>query len=276
MSHLSKILQDLQLDSIPKLQPKAQQYLSQINQKFASSRSTSLGLAKLPAAIQLACEYLSVDFDPQQALQLSALTPKLYYQSLQDIRVALGITKHVTLEELNVKYGPPQGIIEFSGQLLGEFKQKFSATLPLATSKSLNWKDSVYVVAAFSVVCKKLKKRVVKKSELVGLSLVNQRVFDNVVAKLELYGKDTLKEVEENPVPTVRKRKAKEAVPATAPAVQKKQRVKPPTRSKKVEEPKTTSKRLRIGVISMIQERDYRDTQQYSNYLAWRTSMLTV
>ncbi|KAJ2399557.1 Origin of replication complex subunit 6, partial [Coemansia sp. RSA 2530] len=196
MAHLNSLLTKLQLDGIPNLAAKAAQYSDHINQRFSGSRVLSLNLAKQPVAIQLACESLSVEFNEAAGSALSALSLAEYKRCLHDIRVALGLNKHITLEELDVRFGPPPGVIEYSRKLLDEFKQSFGATMPPSVSRQTNWADSAYVAGAFALVCKRLKKRVASKADILAIASIKPKVYANVLVKLEEFGKRTLAEIE--------------------------------------------------------------------------------
>ncbi|KAJ2057833.1 hypothetical protein GGI17_005410 [Coemansia sp. S146] len=365
MAHLSSLLNKLQLDGIPNLAAKAAQYFDQINQRFSGSKVLSLNLAKQPAAIQLACESLSIEFNEAAGSALSALSLREYKKCTHDIRVALGLNKHITLEELDVRFGPPQGVIEYTRKLLDEFKQSFGATMPLSVSRHMNWADSAYVAGAFALVCKRFKKRVASKADILAIASIKPKVYSNALAKLEEFGKGTLTEIDnggdilaktparkrpretlvdasnsrdspapETPAPRGRRatihpplaatvtpaqadedeigsmprkrtrtqivespptstRRASlrtphqlDVLPAETPVVQKR-RGRPATKTAqtaataavaKIATAKRAAKaaavRPRIGIVSMIQARDYRETPLYANYQSWRASVL--
>ncbi|KAJ2252871.1 hypothetical protein GGI13_003024 [Coemansia sp. RSA 455] len=365
MAHLSSLLNKLQLDGIPNLAAKAAQYSDQINQRFSGSRVLSLNLAKQPAAIQLACESLSVEFNEAAGSALSALSLREYKKCTHDIRVALGLNKHITLEELDVRFGPPQGVIEYSRKLLDEFKQSFGATMPLSVSRHMNWADSAYIAGAFALVCKRLKKRVASKADLLDIASIKPKVYSNALAKLEEFGKDTLAEIDNGGnilAKTPAKKRPREALvdandsidppaPLTPAPRGRRTTIQPPlvatvtparaeedeigslprkrTRTQIVESPPANTRRTslrtprqpdvlpvespvvqkrcsrpatktvqtaasaavakiatarraakaaairpRIGIVSMIQDRDYRETPLYANYQSWRASVL--
>ncbi|KAJ2703708.1 Origin of replication complex subunit 6 [Coemansia sp. IMI 209128] len=365
MAHLNSLLTKLQLDGIPNLAAKAAQYSDQIHQRFSGSKVHSLNLAKLPVAIQLACESLSVEFNEAAGSTLSALSLREYKKCLHDIRVALGLNKHVTLEELDVRFGPPQGVIDYSRKLLVEFKQSFGATMPLSVSRHMNWADSAYIAGAFALVCKHFKKRVASKADILAIASIKPKVFNNALSKLEEFGKRTLAEIDggsdtmartpakkrvhealvdagksrdasdtvtptrrgpraairppvtatatpaqavpdeigsiarkrtrtqiEEPTPTATRRTSLRAaakpsmLPAETPVAQKR-RGRPATKTPQTaaaaavarittakREAKATAARPRIGIVSMIQDRDYRDTPLYASYQSWRASVL--
>ncbi|KAJ2455064.1 Origin of replication complex subunit 6 [Coemansia sp. RSA 2424] len=364
MAHLTNLISKLQLDGIPNLAAKAAQYFSQIDQRFSGSKVHSLNLAKLPVAIQLACENLSVEFNEAAGSALSALSLREYKKCTRDIRVALGLNKHITLEELDVRFGPPQGIIEYSRKLLDEFKQSFGATMPLSVSKHMNWADSAYIVGAFTLVCKRFKKRVASKADILAIASIKPKVYSNALAKLEEFGKATLAEIDSGGntlAKTPAKKRARETMstndardiplPATPTPRGRRATIQPalatatasvhteadeigtvprkrtraqaeespaantrratlrtPTRSALLPEEtpvapkrrgrpaaktvqtaaatavariatakraaKATAVRPRIGIVSMIQDRDYRETPLYANYQSWRASVL--
>ncbi|KAJ2810265.1 hypothetical protein H4S07_002764 [Coemansia furcata] len=366
MAHLNSLLSKLQLDGIPNLAAKAAQYFDQINQRFFGSKVLSLNLAKQPVAIQLACENLSVEFNEAAGSAMSALSLQEYRKCAHDIRVALGINKHITLEELDVRFGPPQGVIEYSRKLLDEFKQSFGATMPLSVSRHMNWADSAYVAGAFALVCKHFKKRVANKADILAIAAIKPKVYTNALAKLEEFGKGTLAEIDnggdiivkppakkrarealadvsncrESPVPatptphsrratiqqppmasttseradadeigfvtrkkprtqpiepplptstrcaSLRTLRQTNALPAETPVVQKR-RGRPATKTAQTAAAAAVAKlatakrvakasavRPRIGIVSMIQDRDYRESPLYANYQSWRSSVL--
>ncbi|KAJ2747953.1 hypothetical protein GGI20_000040 [Coemansia sp. BCRC 34301] len=364
MAHLNSLLHRLQLEDTPNLAAKAAQYLAQINQRLSGSKVHSLNLAKQPVAIQLACESLSVEFSEAAGSALSALSLREYKKCAHEIRVALGLNKHITLEELDVRFGPPQGIVEYSRKLLDEFKQSFGATMPLSVSRHMNWADSAYVVGAFTLVCKRFKKRVASKADILAIASIKPKVFNNALAKLEEFGKVTLAEINnggDSLAKTPAKKRAHEtmntsdardislrAIPtprgrratiqpvlasATTPVcpeadeigtvtrkrtrvlaeespvanttraalrapsqsvslpeetlVVPRRRGRPATKAvqaaaatavarlaKAKRAAKTAAVRPRIGIVSMIQDRDYRETPLYANYQSWRASVL--
>ncbi|KAJ2493825.1 hypothetical protein IWW37_000211 [Coemansia sp. RSA 2050] len=365
MAHLNSLLTKLQLEGIPNLAAKAAQYSDQISQRFSGSKVHSLNLAKLPVAIQLACESLSVEFNEAAGSALSALSLREYKKCLHDIRVALGLNKHITLEELDVRFGPPPGVIEYSRKLLDEFKQSFGATMPLSVSRHMNWADSAYVAGAFALVCKHFKKRVASKADILAIASIKLKVFNNALSKLEEFGKGTLAEIDSGGnimARTPAKKRVHEALvdvsknrdlpaPVTPTPCGHRANIRPPvtatagltqavpdeigsitrkrTRAQIVESPPTATRRTslrtasqsnllpaeasvaqkrrgrtatktpqnaaaaavakiatakrevkaaaarpRIGIVSMIQDRDYRDTPLYANYQAWRASAL--
>ncbi|KAJ2750590.1 hypothetical protein GGI19_005017 [Coemansia pectinata] len=365
MAHLSSLLNKLQLDGIPNLAAKAAQYFDQINQRFSGSKVLSLNLAKQPAAIQLACESLSIEFNEAAGSALSALSLREYKKCTHDIRVALCLNKHITLEELDVRFGPPQGVIEYTRKLLDEFKQSFGATMPLSVSRHMNWADSAYVAGAFALVCKRFKKRVASKADILAIAFVKPKVYSNALAKLEEFGKGTLVEIDnggdilsktpakkrpretlvdasdsrdspapETPAPrgrratiqpplaatatptqvdedeigsmsrkrmrtliiespptstrrtSLRTPRQPDVLPAETPVAQKR-RGRPATKTAqaaavtavaKIATAKRAAKaaavRPRIGIVSMIQDRDYRETPLYASYQSWRASVL--
>ncbi|KAJ2828101.1 Origin of replication complex subunit 6 [Coemansia sp. 'formosensis'] len=365
MAHLSSLLSKLQLDGIPNVAAKAAQYFDQINHRFSGSKVHSLNLAKQPVAIQLACESLSVEFNEAAGSALSALSLREYKKCTHDIRVALGLNKHITLEELDVRFGPPQGVIEYSRKLLDEFKQRFGATMPLSVSRHMNWADSAYVAGAFALVCKHFKKRVASKADILAIAAIKPKVYTNALAKLEEFGKVTLAEIDsggdifaktpakkraretladvsesrDSPVPatptprgrratiqppamtsaaseradadeigsvprkkprtqvaesppanarraSLRTPKQVSALPAETPVAQKR-RGRPATKTAQAaataavaklatakRAAKAAAARPRIGIVSMIQDRDYRDTPLYANYQSWKASVL--
>ncbi|KAJ2702158.1 hypothetical protein H4218_000960 [Coemansia sp. IMI 209128] len=160
MAHLNSLLTKLQLDGIPNL------------------------------------AVLSVEFNEAAGSALSALSLAEYKRCLHDIRVALGLNKHITLEELDVRFGPPPGVIEYSRKLLDEFKQSFCATMSPSVSGQTNWADSAYVVGAFALVCKCLEKRVASKVDIIAIASIKPKVYTNVLAKLEEFGNCTLAEID--------------------------------------------------------------------------------
>ncbi|KAJ2889716.1 hypothetical protein GGI21_006458, partial [Coemansia aciculifera] len=196
MAQLNGLISQLQLEGIPNLAAKAAQYFSQINQHFSGSKVHSLNLAKQPVAIQLACENLSIEFNETAGSTLSALSLREYKKCAHDIRVALGLNKHITLEELDVRFGPPPGVIEYSRRLLDEFKRCFGATMSLSASRGTNWADSAYVVGAFTLVCKHFKKRVASKADILAIASIKPKVLLNTLANLEQFGKATLAEID--------------------------------------------------------------------------------
>ncbi|KAJ2013022.1 hypothetical protein GGI06_003956, partial [Coemansia sp. S85] len=109
---------------------------------------------------------------------LSALSLAEYKRCLHDIRVALGLSEHITLEELD------------------EFKQSFCATMSPSVSGQTNWADSAYVVGAFALVCKCLEKRVASKVDIIAIASIKPKVYTNVLAKLEEFGNCTLAEID--------------------------------------------------------------------------------
>ncbi|KAJ2001306.1 Origin of replication complex subunit 6 [Coemansia thaxteri] len=371
MAHLNSLLHQLQLEGIPNLAAKAAQYFDQINQRFSGSKVHSLNLAKQPVAIQLACESLSVEFNEAAGSALSALSLREYKKCTQDIRIALGLNKHITLDELDVRFGPPQGIVEYSRRLLAEFKESFGATMPASVSRHMNWDDSAYVVGAFALVCKHFKKRVASKADILALASIKPKVYANALAKLDEFGKATLAEIDSGgtglaktpakkrarktmdvdeletapllATPTMRGRRVAIQQLAVAPVTpvcevvdeigslmrkrtRTQQQIEPqpttPQRSSAKRQPpfaavsktppktansntepkrrgrplsktaqavaaaaaasvkaarraaKAAAPRPRIGIVSMIQDRDYRDTPLYASYQTWKSAVL--
>ncbi|KAJ2013057.1 hypothetical protein IWW57_006163 [Coemansia sp. S610] len=237
--------------------------------------------------------------------------------------------------------------------------------MPPSVSRQTNWADSAYVAGAFALVCKRLKKRVASKADILAIASIKPKVYANVLAKLEEFGKRTLAELEsggDTLTKTPAKKRPREALvdvsncrdspDRAAPAVHgRRATVQPPakatamlvqaaaaeigsiarkrTRAQVVESSSTGTRgtslraaskssllpveipaapkrrnqvapktartaaaaaiakmtstkraakaaavRPRIGIVSMIQDRDYRETPLYANYQSWRTSVL--
>ncbi|KAJ2157054.1 Origin of replication complex subunit 6 [Coemansia sp. RSA 552] len=348
---LADCIAKLQLDGIPKLAPKAAQFFDQIGQLRRSTKGSAGGglvQCRQAVSVQLACENLSVEFNEAAACSLSSMAPPAYRACVQEARAALGLTKHVTLEELDVQYGPPPGVVEYSRRLLEEFRRTLGAVLPAAASRSMNWDDSVYIVGAFYLVCKHMKKRVATKAELVSAAATKNAVFVNATKKLTEFGKATLAAIDAggtstprtparkrargdlaaNPVSTpastrgkqpstpvaaiavedelgcISRKRPKRAVstrqasadpaqvtpstcrplaasPAPAPVPKKTSMdTKTPAKRKMGRSlkaaplKKETAPRLRIGIVSMVQNRDYRSTLQFESYQRWKADML--
>ncbi|KAI8324683.1 hypothetical protein GQ54DRAFT_55288 [Martensiomyces pterosporus] len=195
-SLLAQQLRRLQLDDVPNLAPKAAQFFDQICLRIVHPKNKMLMLCRQTIAIQLACESLSVEFNEVGAISMSAVSERSYRACVQETRVALGLNKNITLEELDVQFGPPQGVIEYSRRLLEEFKQGFSATISAVVCRAMDWSNSVYIAAAFYLVCKHLKKRVVAKPKLILLASAKASVFESAVSQLEKFGKSTLAEID--------------------------------------------------------------------------------
>ncbi|PIA13793.1 hypothetical protein COEREDRAFT_11071 [Coemansia reversa NRRL 1564] len=193
---LAEFIAKLQLEDVPNLAPKAAQFFSQLGLKLVGYKNNSLALCRQTVAIQLACECLSVEFNEAAACSISSISPQIYQTCLKEARALLGLTKHITLDELNVQFGPPEGVIEYSRQLLDEFKRTLSSTMPASVSRSMDWDSSVYVVGAFFLVCKHLKRRVAAKPKLISMAVVKPIVFNNAVLKLEQFGKTTLANID--------------------------------------------------------------------------------
>ncbi|KAJ2803515.1 Origin of replication complex subunit 6 [Coemansia guatemalensis] len=193
---LAEFIAKLQLEDVPNLAPKAAQFFSQLGQKLAGSKNNSLALCRQTVAIQLACECLSVEFNEAAACSISSISPQIYQTCLKEARALLGLTKHVTLDELNVQFGPPEGVIECSRMLLDEFRRTLGASMPASVSRSMDWNSSVYVVGAFFLACKHLKRRVVAKPKLITMAAVKPVVFNNAVLKLEQFGKSALANID--------------------------------------------------------------------------------
>ncbi|KAJ2310675.1 Origin of replication complex subunit 6 [Coemansia sp. RSA 2705] len=192
---LAECISKLQLEDVPGLTPKAAQFFDQIGQRLSRSKNSALALCRQAVAVQLACESMSVEFNEAAACSLSSVSTSDFRSCVKDVRTSLGLVKHITLEELDVQHGPPQGIIESARRLLDEFKLRLSATMPAAVSRSTNWEDSVYIAGAFFLVCRQLKKRVVAKPTLVAAAGVKPAIFNSAVAKLEQFGSETLKAI---------------------------------------------------------------------------------
>ncbi|KAJ1966069.1 Origin of replication complex subunit 6 [Dipsacomyces acuminosporus] len=199
-SILTQQISRLQLDHIPNLSAKAAQLFDQICRRIVHPKNKMLMLCRQCIAIQLACEGLSVEFNEVAASSISAVSLRSYQVCVQETKVALGLNKNITLEELDVQFGPPQLVIEYSRRLLDEFKQSLSATMSPAVSRVMDWANSVYIAAAFYLVCKHLKKRIVAKPKLIILASTKPSVFANAVAKLEQYGRNTLAEMDSGSV----------------------------------------------------------------------------
>ncbi|KAJ2452029.1 Origin of replication complex subunit 6 [Coemansia sp. RSA 2336] len=372
---LAECISKLQLDDVPRLVPKAAQFFDQIGQRLPRSKNTTLALCRPSIAVLLACESLSVPFNESAACSLSSVSLSDFQACVKEVRTLLGLVKHTTLEELDVLYGPPTQIIEYSRKLLDEFRCNLGATIPVAVSKNMNWEDSVYIASAFFLVCKHFKKRVASKSALVTAASVKPAVFNNAVGKLEQYGSAVLREIDGLNAPktpsrkrgrdlesdtelanapqsstrtqplnvshtpitrahiissnvpdelgqlpnSARKRTRREAAvshPATEPVNRTrssrlgtpptfnapvKSTAEPSVRRKPGRPPKTAAQlaarseasvnaraaknrqrkaeavsRLRFGIISMIQDRDYKATPQYASYQTWKTSILNA
>ncbi|KAJ2661667.1 Origin of replication complex subunit 6 [Coemansia sp. RSA 1199] len=373
---LAECISKLQLENVPSLAPKAAQYFDQIGQRLSRTKTTALALCRQSIAVQLACESLSVPFNEAAACSLSSVSLSDFRACVKEARTSLGLVKHITLEELDVQYGPPPEIIEYSRRLLDEFRHKLGATMPAAVSRSMNWDDSVYIVGAFFLVCKHFKKRVVAKAALIGTASVKPAIFNSAVSKLEQFGGKTLKDIgtagigmlktpsrkrvreqhaeadAENTPETTKgrtrsrtpaasthmisslipdeacnidsarkrvRRTVNSKQPATEPvkrtrstgqtvvpapvfeaaSVTRAEDTETPVRRKRGRPPLTAAQlaarseaaanavasaarkkkaeatsRLRIGIISMVQDRDYRTTSQYENYQAWKANLL--
>ncbi|KAJ1722878.1 Origin of replication complex subunit 6 [Coemansia erecta] len=167
---LSKHISLLQLEGIPNLAPKAAQFFDQLCKRITDPKNKAMLLCRQAVAIQLACEILSIEFNEVAASSISAVSSRTYLMCVQEARVALGLNRNITLEELDVQFGPPRGVIEACRDMLAEFKVKLVATMPASVSRSINWNDSVYIVGVFSVVCKYMKKRIAGKAKLLALS----------------------------------------------------------------------------------------------------------
>ncbi|KAJ2783310.1 hypothetical protein H4R18_001756 [Coemansia javaensis] len=194
---LAEYLGKLQLEDAPGVASKAAQFFDQVGQRMAGGAAGGSGLAlcRPTVAIQLACESLSVEFNEAAACSVSSVAPPAYRACVREARVLLGINRHVTLEELDVQFGPPPGIIEGARRLLDEFRRTLGATMPAAVSRSMNWGDSAYVAAAFFLACKHSKKRVVPRAELLAAAAVKPAVFTTAVAKLAQFGKQALADI---------------------------------------------------------------------------------
>ncbi|ORX73905.1 hypothetical protein DL89DRAFT_289591 [Linderina pennispora] len=192
---LAERLKSLQLDGQPGIAPKALQFYDMITQRVRTSRNSSFTLCRETIAIQLACEKLSIEFNQVAASTISSVSLPIYQASVQEARAALGLIKNITLEELDVQFGPPEGVIPYARQLLDEFKETLGATMPAAARRSMDWSGSVYVAAAFALACKHMKKRVVAKTKLLSLAGIKPTVFAGVQKKMEDYGKKTLQEI---------------------------------------------------------------------------------
>ncbi|KAJ2079381.1 Origin of replication complex subunit 6 [Coemansia sp. RSA 988] len=193
---LAEFIVKLQLEDVPNLAPKAAQFFSQLGQKLAGSKNNSLALCRQTVAIQLACECLSAEFNEAAACSISSISPQIYQTCLKEARTMLGLTKHVTLDELNVQFGPPEGVIECSRLLLDEFRRTLGATMPASVSRNMDWDSSVYIVGAFFLVCKHLKRRVASKPKLISMAAVKPVVFNNALIKLEQFGKSALANID--------------------------------------------------------------------------------
>ncbi|KAJ1646814.1 Origin of replication complex subunit 6 [Coemansia erecta] len=192
---LSKQLALLQLDGIPNLAPKAAQFFDQICRHVTNSKNRTLTLCRQTIAIQLACEVLSIEFNEAAASNLSAVAQRSYNTCAREVRIALGLKKDITLEELDVQVGPPPGVINAARTLLAELKTRIVATLSAAVSRTMNWGDSAYIASAFYVACKYMKKRVIAKTKLLEMASVKANVFNTAVSKIETTCKDTIKRI---------------------------------------------------------------------------------
>ncbi|KAJ2362023.1 Origin of replication complex subunit 6 [Coemansia sp. RSA 2607] len=338
-------------------------------------------LCRQAVAIQLACETLSIEFNEVAASSMSAVSSRTYLACVQEARVALGLNKNITLEELDVQFGPPRGVVAACRDMLVEFKVKLVGTMPPSVSRSINWNDSVYIVGVFSVVCKYMKKRIAGKTKLLALSSVKALAFNNAVAKFESICKDTIKKIEDGvysetaktpsrrrtmaaitplneqddeiqqkpkaPAPRGRRatmapgqiaaaaaasvsatdqmdevasivtQKRGQKVVEPASTVSKPKRGRPSMARKQTEASDTESqtktvkrqrlgtaqsktksiaskaasavrkiaqkkseqaaaRRPRIGIVSMVQDRDYRETPLYANYQTWRSAIMSA
>ncbi|KAJ1947737.1 Origin of replication complex subunit 6 [Kickxella alabastrina] len=375
---IHNLVNRLGLSDNPNILPKAMQYFETIRKSVTNPKQNFSTLSHPSISIHLACESLSFEFNKWAAIGMSGVGEKAYDEAMHEVRVALGLFKHITLDELNVKFNPPPGIINAACSLLAEFKCNISATMSISASRSVNWGDSVYITAAFCVVYKHMKKRGPSRAKLMAVANTKKTMFDTAVQKLEQFGKVTLSRIsaegfremakpptnkrgvatvegqhaddiddDANGVPAIpaapRGRKPKAAAPPkAAPAVaqmdevgsivaQKRGRraaepvVAPATASRRTAKsraahaqsepesdapstakrprrgpaPKSTKSiatkaaeavnkkaasqaakvnesRPRIGIVSMINDRDYRETPQYANYLSWKLSMLAA
>ncbi|KAJ1736690.1 Origin of replication complex subunit 6 [Coemansia sp. Benny D160-2] len=193
---LAEQLERLQLDSIPGLAPKAAQYFDQICKQIPAQRNNVLMLSRQTIAIHLACESLSVEFNELAGSAQSAVSLRSYQSCVQSVRVALGLNKNLTLEELDVQFNPPPGLLEYARRLLSEFKTTFIATLPVAVGRTISLDDSVYVAAAFHLVSMRLKRRIAGKQKLIAAASAKPSVFASALLKIEQFGKTTLAEIE--------------------------------------------------------------------------------
>ncbi|KAJ1733732.1 Origin of replication complex subunit 6 [Coemansia biformis] len=193
---LTEFIGKLQLDDAPGLASKAAQLFDQLGQRLSGAKGSTLALCRPAAAIQLACEHLSIEFNEAVACSVSSMQPQAYRSCLKEARVLLGVNKHITLEEIDVQFGPPAGIIEYSRKLLDEFRLTLGAAMPVAVCRNMNWGDSAYIAGAFFLVCKHFKKRVVAKAELIAAAAVKPAVFNTAVEKLTQFGKSTLADID--------------------------------------------------------------------------------
>ncbi|KAJ2723867.1 hypothetical protein GGI07_002330 [Coemansia sp. Benny D115] len=341
---LNSLIDRLGLSDVPGLPGKATQFFHTICSRIPNPKNNRLSLCRQAIAIQLASESLTTDFNKQAASSMSAVNLPDYLACLQEVRIALGLIKSITLEELDVQFSPVPGTIEMARALLEEFREGFSATMPVNLTRSMNWSDSVYIVAAYYVVCRHAKKRSASQPTLIKMALTRKDAFAKAVSALETYGQNTIKAIKERglleassvlnksadrSVASQKKRAQRRAtmavVPETAPVdeailVTGRKRTRRPsvpdtttvtrrTRARRAPEgsaePETTAKsaatpkqkpinvaqrkskqvvekqpklnnerRPRIGVVSMVQDRDYRETALYANYMVWKENML--
>ncbi|KAJ1666986.1 Origin of replication complex subunit 6 [Coemansia sp. RSA 1813] len=195
-SALSEQLERLQLDNIPGLAPKAAQYFDQICKQIPAQRNNVLMLSRQTIAIQLACESLSVEFNELAGSAQSAVALRTYQTCVQSVRVALGLNKKLTLEELDVQFNPPPGILEYTRRTLSEFKSAFIATLPMAIGRTIDLEDSVYVAAAFHLVSTRFKRRIASKQKLIAAAMIKPNIFAGALKKIEEFSKVTLAEID--------------------------------------------------------------------------------
>ncbi|KAI9502785.1 hypothetical protein GGI25_005198 [Coemansia spiralis] len=197
MAHmLSEQLEKLQLSNTPGVAPKAAQFFDQICKRMPTQRNNVLSLSRQLIAIQLACENLSVEFNELAANAMSAVSQRAYQSCVQSVRIALGLNKHLTFEQLDVQFNPPPIIIEYSRRLLDEFKQAFIATLPTAVGRNIDLDNSAYIAAAFYLVTTRFKKRIAGKQKLIAVAMIKQPVFLSAMEKVEQFGKNTLAEID--------------------------------------------------------------------------------
>ncbi|KAJ2796609.1 Origin of replication complex subunit 6 [Coemansia helicoidea] len=218
---LGEYLGKLQLDDAPGVASKAAQFFDQLGQRLSGARHGALAQCRPTIAIHLACESLSTEFNEVAARSVSSMSLAAYQACLKEARVLLNIRKHVTLEELDVQFGPPAGIIDCARQLLGEFERTLGGSMPAAVRRNMNWADSAYVAGAFFLVCKHFKKRVVAKADLLAVAAVKPAVFSTAVDKLTQFGKATLADIDQGRVaapktPGKRRRESQPEPPAAA------------------------------------------------------------
>ncbi|KAJ1903902.1 Origin of replication complex subunit 6 [Coemansia sp. IMI 209127] len=195
-SALSEQLERLQLDNVPGLAPKAAQYFDQICKQIPAQRNNVLMLSRQTIAIQLACESMSVEFNELAGSAQSAVALRSYQTCVQSVRAALGLNKNLSLEELDVQFNPPPGILECTRRILGEFKRGFIATLPAAVGRTIDLEDSAYVAAAFHLVSTRFKRRIASKQKLIAAAMIKPSIFAGALKKIEQFGKATLAEID--------------------------------------------------------------------------------